>query len=48
MALYNSQERTLEEYQILVVSTDLRLKYIRHSQLEGSVLSFIEFRLDKD
>jgi hypothetical protein len=45
MALHNSQERTLEEYQALVTGADGRLRYARHTQPEGSILAFIEFVL---
>lgn len=47
MVLHNSQERTLKEYQQVVTDADARLKYVGHSQPEGSVLSFIEFRFDE-
>lgn len=46
MALHNSQERTLEEYQQLVTGADARLRFVGCSQPEGSVLSFIEFQLE--
>ena len=47
MLLHNSQERTLDEYKQLVGEADARLVYVGCTQPEGSLLSFIEFRLDE-